>query len=62
MVQNQGEYSSGTTVPEILFGDYYPLTQQQRNPAAWTAYHLYLPANQEGMILALHRARATFVR
>ncbi len=43
---------------KYFFGDYYPLTQQQRNPAAWTAYHLYLPANQEGMILALRRAKS----
>lgn len=39
-------------------GDYYPLTNQQRNPAAWTAYHLYLPEEQEGMILALRRAKS----
>ena len=43
---------------KYFFGDYYPLTQQQRNPAAWTAYHLYLPAEQEGMILALRRAKS----
>jgi alpha-galactosidase len=39
-------------------GDYYPLTSQQRNPAAWTAYQLYLPEEQEGMILALRRAQS----
>jgi alpha-galactosidase len=39
-------------------GDYYPLTSQQRNPAAWTAYQLYLPEAQEGMILALRRAKS----
>ena len=43
---------------KYFFGDYYPLTQQQRNPAAWTAYHLYLPEEQEGMILALRRAKS----
>jgi alpha-galactosidase len=43
---------------KYFFGDYYPLTQQQRSPAAWTAYHLYLPAEQEGMILALRRAKS----
>jgi len=41
-----------------FFGDYYPLTNQQRNPAAWTAYQLYLPEEQEGMILALRRAKS----
>ena len=41
-----------------FFGDYYPLTNQQRNPAAWTAYHLYLPEEEEGMILALRRAKS----
>ncbi len=39
-------------------GDYYPLTSQQRNPAAWMAYQLYLPEEQEGMILALRRAKS----
>jgi hypothetical protein len=34
------------------------LTNQQRSPAAWTAYHLYLPETQEGVILALRRARS----
>ena len=42
----------------FFFGDYYPLTNQQRNPAAWTAYHLYLPEEKEGMILALRRAKS----
>ncbi|HOD49272.1 MAG TPA: alpha-galactosidase [Candidatus Hydrogenedentes bacterium] len=41
---------------KYFFGDYYPLTHEQRNPGAWTAYHLYLPAEREGMILALRRA------
>jgi len=39
-------------------GDYYPLTSQQRNPAAWTAYQLFLPEEQEGMMLALRRAKS----
>jgi len=39
-------------------GDYYPLTQQQRNPAAWMAYHLYLPAEEQGMLLALRRSES----
>jgi hypothetical protein len=43
---------------KYFFGDYYPLTNQQRNPAAWTAYQLYLPKEQEGMILALRRAKS----
>jgi hypothetical protein len=43
---------------KYFFGDYYPLTNQQRNPAAWTAYQLYLPEEQEGMILALRRAKS----
>ena len=43
---------------KYFFGDYYPLTNQQRNPAAWSAYHLYLPEEQEGMILALRRAKS----
>ena len=34
------------------------MTNQQRNPAAWTAYQLYLPEEQEGMILALRRAKS----
>jgi hypothetical protein len=41
-----------------FFGDYYPLTNQQRNPGGWTAYQLYLPEAQEGMILALRRAKS----
>lgn len=40
---------------KYFFGDYYPLTNQQRSPAAWTAYHLYLPEEQEGMFVALRR-------
>ncbi len=40
---------------KFFLGDYYPLTHQQRSPAAWHAYHLYLPQQQEGMILALRR-------
>jgi alpha-galactosidase len=43
---------------KYFLGDYYPLTNQQRSPAAWTAYHLYLPETQEGVILALRRARS----
>ena len=43
---------------KYFLGDYYPLTNQQRSPAAWSAYHLYLPAEQEGMILALRRAKS----
>ncbi|MHB8862107.1 MAG: alpha-galactosidase [Pirellulaceae bacterium] len=43
---------------KYFFGDYYPLTNQQRNPAAWTAYQLYLPEEQEGMIVALRRAKS----
>jgi len=43
---------------KYFFGDYYPLTHEQRDPAAWTAYHLYLSAEQEGMIVALRRAKS----
>lgn len=43
---------------KYFFGDYYPLTNQQRNPAAWTAYQLYLPAERAGMIVALRRAKS----
>jgi len=41
-----------------FLGDYYPLTHQQGNPAGWTAYQLYLPEEQEGMIVALRRAKS----
>lgn len=37
-------------------GDYYPLTSRQRSASAWTAYHLFLPRKQEGMIVALRRS------
>ena len=43
---------------KYFLGDYYPLTNQQRSPAAWSAYHLYLPEAQEGMILALRRGQS----
>jgi alpha-galactosidase len=43
---------------EFFLGDYYPLVSQQRDPAAWTAYHLYLPRKREGMVVALRRARS----
>jgi alpha-galactosidase len=43
---------------KYFFGDYYPLANQQRDPAAWSAYHLYLPEKQEGMILAMRRAKS----
>ena len=39
-------------------GDYYPLVHEQRSPAAWMAYHLYLPAEREGMIVALRREKS----
>lgn len=39
-------------------GDYYPLTNQQRDPSAWSAHHLFLPGEQEGMLLALRRAKS----
>jgi len=42
-----------------FYGDYYPLTNQQRDPAAWSAYHLYLPKEQEGMLVALRRAKSS---
>ncbi|HOS94399.1 MAG TPA: alpha-galactosidase, partial [Armatimonadota bacterium] len=41
-----------------FMGDYYPLANQQRDPAAWTAYHLFLPEEQEGMLVALRRAKS----
>ena len=44
---------------KYFYGDYYPLTNDQRNPAAWSAYHLYLPEQQEGMILALRREKSS---
>ena len=43
---------------KYFLGDYYPLTNQQRSPTAWSAYHLYLPTEQKGMILALRRAQS----
>lgn len=43
---------------KYFLGDYYPLTHQQRSPAAWSAYHLYLPETKEGMILALRRPQS----
>ncbi len=43
---------------KYYLGDYYPLVSQQRNPAAWTAYHLYLPAEQAGMLVALRREKS----
>ena len=43
---------------KYFFGDYYPLANQQRDQAAWTAYHLFLPKEQEGMLLALRRAKS----
>jgi len=43
---------------KYFLGDYYPLVSQQRNPAAWTAYHLYLPAEQTGMLVALRREKS----
>ena len=39
-------------------GDYYPLTNQQRDPAGWTAYHLFLSEEQEGMLVALRRSKS----
>lgn len=39
-------------------GDYYPLINQQRDPAGWTAYHLFLPSQQDGMLVALRRAES----
>jgi alpha-galactosidase len=41
---------------KYFLGDYYPLANQQRSPAAWTAYHFYLPQEQTGMLVALRRA------
>jgi alpha-galactosidase len=43
---------------KYFFGDYYPLTNQQRDPAGWTAYHLFLSKEQEGMLVALRRAKS----
>ncbi|MBX7255211.1 MAG: alpha-galactosidase [Candidatus Hydrogenedentes bacterium] len=43
---------------KYFFGDYYPLAHEQRSPSAWTAYHLYLPGEQEGMIVALRREKS----
>ena len=34
------------------------MINQQRSPAGWTAYQLYLPEEQAGMILALRRAKS----
>jgi alpha-galactosidase len=43
---------------KYFYGDYYPLTHEQRTPSAWTAYHLYLPETQEGMIVAMRREKS----
>ena len=43
---------------KYFLGDYYPLVHQQLSPAGWMAYQLYLPEEQEGMILALRRAKS----
>lgn len=43
---------------KYFFGDYYPLTNQQRDPAAWSAYHLYLPQEQQGMIVVMRRVKS----
>jgi hypothetical protein len=43
---------------KYFFGDYYPLINQQRSPSGWTAYQLYLPEEQQGMVLALRRAKS----
>ena len=57
-LQIKGNVAQAKRCKKYFFGDYYPLTSQQRNPAAWTAYHLYLPEEQEGMLLALRRAKS----
>lgn len=43
---------------KYFYGDYYPLAHEQREPSAWTAYHLYLPETREGMIVALRREKS----
>ncbi len=43
---------------KYFLGDYYPLANQQRSPAAWTAYHFFLPQEQTGMLVALRRAQS----
>lgn len=57
-VQIEANVVQAKRCKKYFLGDYYPLTNQQRSPAGWTAYHLYLPAEQEGMILALRRAKS----
>ena len=59
MASNQGERPSRQKrCKKYFLGDYYPLTNQQRSPAAWSGYHLYLPAEQEGMIVAMRREKS----
>ncbi|MBO7679541.1 MAG: hypothetical protein J6S75_07725, partial [Thermoguttaceae bacterium] len=40
------------------FGDYYPLTNRPKDQEGWMAYHLYLPEEKEGMLLALRREKS----
>ncbi|MDO5553476.1 MAG: alpha-galactosidase [Planctomycetia bacterium] len=40
---------------KYFYGDFYPLTNTQRSHKSWMAYHLYLPEEKKGMILAMRR-------
>ena len=43
---------------KYFFGDYYPLTNRPKDQEGWMAYHLYLPEEKEGMLLALRREKS----
>jgi alpha-galactosidase len=42
----------------LFLGDFYPLTPDTFDPAAWMAYQLLLPGKQEGAVLAFRRAES----
>lgn len=47
-------------VRRFYYGDFYPLTENSRTSDAWCAYELFLPEQDEGIIVALRRPRSPF--
>ncbi len=50
--------SDAQRAKRYFLGDFYPLTNAYGALDSWSAYHLYLPEEREGMILAIRRPKS----
>ena len=53
-------YHEWLEIGQDYFGDYYPLTEYNRNPAEWMAWQFYRPEEGAGFVQAFRRDRCFY--